>query len=123
MLRLLQEREVRRVGATRTRTVDVRFVAATNRDLAAAVAAGAFRPDLFYRLSVGVVRMPPLRERPDDVEELARYFVHRCAAAFGRLGVRLAPASIGVLRAGGWPGKRSGARVGDRACRRRSAAR
>ncbi len=104
LLRLLQEREVRRVGATRTRTVDVRFVAATNRDLAGAVDAGAFRPDLFYRLSVGVIRMPPLRERPDDVEELARYFVQRCAATFGRLGVRLAPASIGVLRAGGWPG-------------------
>lgn len=104
LLRLLQEREVRRVGATRTRTVDVRFVAATNRDLAAAVEAGAFRPDLFYRLSVGVIRMPPLRERPDDVDELARFFTHRYAAAFGRHGVRLAPAAIAVLRAGAWAG-------------------
>ena len=104
LLRLLQEREARRLGATRTRTVDVRFVAATNRDLAGAVAAGTFRPDLFYRLSVGVIRMPPLRERPDDIEELARSFVQRCAATFGRLGVRLAPDSVGVLRAGAWPG-------------------
>lgn len=104
LLRLLQEREVRRVGATRTRTVDVRFVAATNRDLEQAVEGGAFRRDLYYRLTVGVIRMPALRERPDDVEELARYFVHRCATAFGRLGVRLAPATYAVLRTGGWPG-------------------
>lgn len=104
LLRLLQEREVRRVGATRARTVDVRFVAATNRDLAVAAGEGTFRRDLFYRLSFGVIHLPPLRERPDDVEELARYFAHRCAAAFGRHGVRLAPAALAVLRAGSWPG-------------------
>lgn len=104
LLRLLQEREVRRVGATRTRTVDVRFIAATNRDLAVAVEEGSFRRDLYYRLSVGVIRLPPLRERPDDVEELARYFVHRCAASFGRHGVRLAPAALALLRTAPWPG-------------------
>lgn len=104
LLRLLQEHEVRRVGATRTRKVDVRFVAATNRDLAAVSGAGGFRRDLFYRLTVGIIHMPPLRERPDDIDELARYFTHRFAASFNRPGVRLAPASLGALRGGDWPG-------------------
>ncbi len=104
LLRLLQGREVRRVGATRSRTVDVRFVAATNRDLGAAVAAGAFRPDLYYRLAVAVVTVPPLRERPEDVEVLARLFAERFAATLDRPGVRLAPAAIEVLRRGAWPG-------------------
>lgn len=104
LLRLLQEREVRRVGATRTRVVDVRFVAATNRDLPTAVAAGQLRQDLYYRLAVAVIRVPPLRERPDDVEELARFVVHRCAAGFGRPGVRLAPSALEALRRGTWPG-------------------
>ena len=104
LLRLLQEREVRRVGATRTRVVDVRFVAATNRDLPTAVAAGQLRQDLYYRLAVAVIHVPPLRDRPDDVEELARFVVHRCAASFGRPGVRLAPAALEVLRRGTWPG-------------------
>lgn len=104
LLRLLQEHEVRRVGATRTRKVDVRFVAATNRDLAAASETGGFRKDLYYRLTVGLVHMPPLRARPDDIDELARYFTHRFAASFNRPAVRLAPATLVVLRGGSWPG-------------------
>jgi len=104
LLRLLQDREVRRVGATTVRAVDVRFVAATNRDLKAAAAAGGFRPDLFYRISVGVIEIPPLRERREDVDELARHFLSHYASAFGRPGVRLAPAALAALRAGAWPG-------------------
>ena len=104
LLRLLQEREVRRVGATRSRTVDVRFVAATNRALAAAMSAGEFRPDLYYRLAVAVIEVPPLRERPEDIEALARFFAHRFVGTLNRPGVRLAPAAVELLRQGRWPG-------------------
>jgi DNA-binding NtrC family response regulator len=104
LLRLLQEREVRRVGATRARTVDVRFVAATNRDLKAAAGAGAFRWDLYYRLAVAVIEIPPLRARPDDVDPLAKHFVSRFAAILNRPGVRLAPAALGALQGASWPG-------------------
>ena len=104
LLRLLQDREVRRVGATSARTVDVRFLAATNRDLKAAVAGGMFRQDLYYRLSVAVVAIPPLRERPEDIDELARHIVAQYAEAFNRPGVRLAPSALAALRTGRWPG-------------------
>ncbi len=104
LLRLLQEREVRRVGATRARTVDVRFVAATNRDLKRAASAGVFRQDLYYRLAVAVIEVPPLRARPEDVAELACHFAGRFAAMLGRPGVRLAPAAVEVLCDASWPG-------------------
>jgi DNA-binding NtrC family response regulator len=104
LLRLLQGSEVRRVGATRSRTVDVRFVAATNRDLRAATATGTFRPDLYYRLAVAVIEVPPLRERPEDVEILARHFVARLASSLKRPEVCLAPAGVELLRCGTWPG-------------------
>jgi two-component system response regulator HydG len=104
LLRLLQGREVRRVGDTRSRTVDVRFVAATNRDLEKATEAGTFRRDLHDRLAVAVITMPPLRERPQDVETLARHFVERIARTLNRPGVHLAPAAVDLLRRGAWPG-------------------
>jgi DNA-binding NtrC family response regulator len=104
LLRLLQEREVRRVGATRARTVDVRFVAATNRDLKGATATGAFRQDLYYRLAVAVIEVPPLRARPEDIAELACHFAGRFAATLGRPGVRLAPAAVELLCGASWPG-------------------
>ena len=103
-LRLLQDREVRRVGAASTRAVDVRFVAATNRDLKAAAAAGLFRPDLYYRLSVGVIEIPPLRDRREDIDDLARHFLAQYAVSYGRPGIRLAPAALAALRGGRWPG-------------------
>jgi DNA-binding NtrC family response regulator len=104
LLRLLQEGEVRRLGATRTRKVDVRFVAATNRDLRSACASGEFRQDLYYRLAVAVIEVPPLRARPDDIEELARHIVTRLARELGRPGVRLAPVALDLLRRAPWPG-------------------
>ncbi|MFZ5784902.1 MAG: sigma 54-interacting transcriptional regulator, partial [Acidobacteriota bacterium] len=104
LLRLLQEREVRRLGATRSRSVDVRFVAATNRDLAAGTAAESFRPDLYFRLAVAVITVPPLRERPDDIPAIAAHLLGRLAAEFGRAGVRLSPAAIAALRESAWPG-------------------
>jgi len=104
LLRLLQGGEVRRVGGTRSRTVDVRFVAATNRDLPAAMAQGRFRQDLYYRLAVAVIQVPPLREHPEDIDVLARHLAARFAGSLGRPGVCLAPAAVELLRRGSWPG-------------------
>lgn len=104
LLRLLQGFEVRRVGATRPRTVDVRFIAATNRDLWAATAAGAFRQDLYYRVAVAVIEVPPLRERAEDIDVLARHFTAFFAFTLKRPGVCLAPAAVELLRQGSWPG-------------------
>jgi NtrC-family two-component system response regulator AlgB len=104
LLRFLQDHEFERLGESRTRTADVRVVAATHRDLEADVKAGRFREDLFYRLAVVEVTLPPLRERPDDVLRLARRFV----AFFARSARRRTPALSGeaerVLQAYPWPG-------------------
>jgi len=104
LLRVLQEREVRRVGETRVRRVDVRVLAATHRNLAEAVAAGTFRQDLYYRLRVFELAIPALRERRDDVLPLARAVVLRMAARFKR-GVRsLSPEAADMLLRYRWPG-------------------
>jgi len=84
LLRVLQEGEIRRVGDQKTRRVDVRVLAATARDLAAEAAAGRFREDLFYRLNVVAIELPPLSERREDIAPLARHFVSRLAQRFGR---------------------------------------
>ena len=104
LLRVLQEREVRRVGEVGTRPVDVRVVAATNRDLAAEVAAGRFREDLYYRLRVVEIPIPPLRERGDDVLELARLFLRRAAARIGREVKGFSPEAARLLLGHAWPG-------------------
>ena len=104
LLRVLQEGEVRRVGDARTIRVDVRVLAATHRDLAQAVAGGRFREDLFYRLNVVALRLPALRERPEEIEPLARRFLVRHAV---RLGLPEKPLSAEALRRLGawrWPG-------------------
>jgi two-component system, NtrC family, response regulator AtoC len=88
LLRVLQERTIRRVGGTGERAVDVRILAATARDLVDEVRAGRFREDLFYRINVVQIHLPPLRARPEDIPQLAEHFVHRHA---GRLGVEAAP--------------------------------
>jgi DNA-binding NtrC family response regulator len=103
LLRALQFGEIRPVGSDRVRHVDVRIVAATHRDLRAAIDEGAFREDLFYRLAVLELSVPPLRERPDDVEPLARAFLRREAARAGR-GLEFAPAVLQRLREHDWPG-------------------
>ncbi len=104
LLRVLQEGEVRPVGEERPRSVDVRVLAATHRDLEAEVKAGRFREDLFYRLNVVRLHVPPLRERPDDVALLARHFLDRFATRFGVEALRVPEALIDRLRAHAWPG-------------------
>ena len=104
LLRVLQERRVRRVGGTRTIEVDVRVVAATHVELAAAVRRGEFREDLYFRLNVVPVELPPLRSRADDVVLLARHFVRHFAAEYGIDGAALSPAAERALAARAWPG-------------------
>ncbi len=104
LLRFLQEREYQRVGESATRKADVRVVAATNRDLARAVAEGRFREDLYYRLRVIPIGLPPLRERRDDVPLLAAELLEAIAAARGRPGLTLTPASVARLAQHPWPG-------------------
>ena len=104
LLRALQEGEIRRVGENRARAVDVRVVSATSRDLAREVEAGAFREDLFYRLHVAPVRLPPLRDRGRDVLLLARHFLERYGRDYGRGPLRLAPDAGGALLRYSWPG-------------------
>jgi len=104
LLRVLQERRFERVGGEETVEVDVRLVSATNRDLAAMVKEGRFREDLYYRLDVVPVRLPPLRERPGDVEELARHFLARAAPRLGRAVKGFSPEALELLRRHRWPG-------------------
>lgn len=104
LLRALQEREVHRVGGTKAVPIDVRLIAATNRDLQEALRTGGFRQDLFYRLSVFPIVLPPLRERPDDVPVLARYFVQRFAERQRIETPVLTDAAFGELMAYPWPG-------------------
>jgi len=104
LLRVLQEGEFERVGETRTRKVDVRIVAATNRDLKREVEAGRFREDLFYRLSVFPIPIPPLRERREDIPALARHFIARSAQRLNRRTPRLTPAVSSLLVGHDWPG-------------------
>jgi formate hydrogenlyase transcriptional activator len=104
LLRVLQEREIEPVGSSLTRKVDVRVIAATNRDLEQEIAAGRFRPDLFYRLNVLPIAMPPLREREGDVALLAEFFADRFARELGKRIDRIAPDALERLLAYPWPG-------------------
>jgi two-component system, NtrC family, response regulator HydG len=104
LLRALQEREIRRVGENTSRTVDVRVVAATNRDLAHGVAGGAFRQDLYYRLKVVALHVPPLRERRDDVLPLARVLLASAALRMKRKMSGIAPGALDQLLRYEWPG-------------------
>jgi two-component system response regulator PilR (NtrC family) len=104
LLRVIQEREFRRVGGTQDVKVDVRVIAATNRDLEKAVAEGTFREDLYYRLDVIPIKLPPLRERPDDISLLAQHFLEKFARAGGRPAPALAPDAVKALMAHDWKG-------------------
>jgi DNA-binding NtrC family response regulator/predicted hydrocarbon binding protein len=104
LLRVLQEREIRRVGENRNRPVDVRVLAATNRDLLSEIRAARFREDLYYRLRVVEIRVPPLRERPEDILSLARSFLDAAAARTKHKVTGFTPAAAQQLLAYPWPG-------------------
>jgi DNA-binding NtrC family response regulator len=104
LLRVLQQREFERVGGTQTVKVDVRVVAATNRDLAAEVKAGRFREDLYYRLNVVSVTLPPLRKRKSDIAQLAAHFLDKYVAAYGKKIRGIAPGMLQTMQSYDWPG-------------------
>ena len=104
LLRVLQEREFERLGGSETVRVDARVVAATNRDLGAEVQAGRFREDLYYRLNVFPIRIPPLRERLEDIGALAARLAGKVAARLGRTVERIDKKSLRILESYDWPG-------------------
>jgi PAS domain S-box-containing protein len=104
LLRVLQEREFQRIGGTGTIRADVRVIAATNRDLESAIAAGTFRADLFYRLNVFPVELPPLRKRSDDVPLLVTYFLNRYARKAGKHFTAVDQKSLDLMQSYSWPG-------------------
>src|ERR1019366_6470400 len=104
LLRVLQEREFERVGGSQAVPVDVRVIAATNRDLKAACAAGTFRMDLFYRLNVFPIEVPPLRDRKEDLPTLVEYFIQRYADKTGKKIRDVEKRTLELLQAYQWPG-------------------
>lgn len=104
LLRAIQEREVQRVGSNQTLSVDVRLIAATHRDLAEEVSAGRFRQDLYYRLNVVTIDMPPLRQRKEDIPQLARYFLQRYAERNRKAVQGFTPQAMDLLIHYAWPG-------------------
>src|ERR1700736_3955505 len=104
LLRVLQERQFERVGGSRVIPTDVRIIAATNRDLGAAIASGTFRPDLFYRLNVFPVHVPPLRDRKEDIPTLVEYLVKRYAAKMGKHFKKIDKRTVELFRSYPWPG-------------------
>ena len=104
LLRAIQEREVQRVGSNQTLSVDVRLIAATHRDLAEEVSAGCFRQDLYYRLNVVTIDMPPLRQRKEDIPQLARYFLQRYAERNRKAVQGFTPQAMDLLIHYAWPG-------------------
>jgi formate hydrogenlyase transcriptional activator len=104
LLRVLQERSLERVGGNQAIPVDVRIVAATHQDLSALVQSGRFRADLFYRLNVFPIAVPPLRERPKDIPDLARHFLHHFSRRMNKQVQTIAPAALKRLQEYPWPG-------------------
>jgi transcriptional regulator with PAS, ATPase and Fis domain len=104
LLRVLQESQFERVGSSMTQQVDVRVIATTNRELEDEVEAGKFRRDLFYRLNVVPVELPPLRERADDIPELCRHFLHQIAKREKAAFRHIEPEAVRVLQKYAWPG-------------------
>lgn len=104
LLRFLQEKTIQRVGGREDIAVDARIIAATNRDIIKETEAGAFREDLYYRISVIHIKLPPLRERGEDIMLLANFFLRRCGREFGKKALRFSPESVKRLESYDWPG-------------------
>ncbi len=104
LLRVLQEKEVRRIGESKRRKIDTRFIFATNRDLEELVKRGRFRRDLYFRISVARIHMPPLRERPEDILPLAEHFLSICAEREGKATPAISPSAAKKLLLHDWPG-------------------
>ena len=104
LLRVLQEQEVRRVGAVKSQAINVRVLAATNRDLAQLVKQNAFREDLFYRLNVINIALPPLRRHSEDIPILCRFFLDKCTIRLGIEVKSIAPSAMDLLMQFEWPG-------------------
>jgi two-component system response regulator AtoC len=104
LLRVLQEEEIRRVGASASRKINVRVISATSRDLESDVRDGRFREDLYFRLNVFCIQLPPLRERVEDIPLLVEYFVHRCTPDGGEKSMRVEPDAMRDLMSYHWPG-------------------
>jgi DNA-binding NtrC family response regulator len=104
LLRVMQESEIRRVGASQSRHVDVRLIAATHRDLPKLVEAEAFREDLYFRINVMEIRLPPLRNRPDDIPELARFMLNKACQRLNRPAMTLGDDALAAITAHDWPG-------------------
>ncbi len=104
LLRVIQEREIRRVGGSEAIPVDVRIIAATNKDLQRLVESGKFREDLYYRLNVVTIAIPPLRERPEDIPDLAQFFVQKYSTARTKPVTGVSPEAMALLSRYGWPG-------------------
>jgi DNA-binding NtrC family response regulator len=116
LLRVLENREIKRVGSPTSVTIDIRVVAATNLPLTDMVANGTFRADLYYRLNVGAVHLPPLRERPEDIEALVRHFIEQHNRRLGCAVTSISPRTLQLLQAYPWPGNvREVANVVERA--------
>ncbi len=104
LLRLLQEKEIRRIGENRTRTVDARFVSATNKNVEKEIEHGLFREDLYYRLRIFTIEVPPLRERKDDIFLLANYFLKKYCSELKREPIHFSPLALELLLNYAWPG-------------------
>lgn len=104
LLRLLQEREIRRIGENRTRPVDARFISATNKNIEREIEHGLFREDLYYRLRIFTIEVPPLRERKDDIFLLANYFLKKYCRELNREQVHFSPQALELLLSYPWPG-------------------
>ncbi len=104
LLRLLQEKEIRRIGENRTRSVDARFISATNKNIEAEIERGLFREDLYYRLRIFSIEVPPLRDRKEDIVLLANHFLRRYCSELHRPQVRFSPLALELLLDYSWPG-------------------
>ena len=104
LLRVIQTREFSKVGATKAIRTDIRLITATNKDLKVAVEQGTFREDLYYRVAVLMIKVPPLRERPEDIPHLADYFLRRFADLYGKPVAKIAPATLERMVSFPWPG-------------------